>query len=121
MTDESTQKSSIGTTSTGDSINWKYLKEERVHDPTISALIKEAIETYMNDGRDFNKSENNYAISVYVNSFNEHLSKKKFKFTFTLSSSISPTSSNVALANGNSKKIKKEKEKNYRKRFDFTC
>jgi len=102
MTEESTQKSSIGATSTGDSINWKYLKEERVNDPIISELIKEATEIYMSDGHDLNKSENNYAISVYVNSFNEHLGKKKFKFTFTLNSSIP--------SNPADKKIKKEKK-----------
>ena len=116
MNDESTQKSNIGASSTGDSINWKYLKEVRVDDPVITELIKEATETYMNDSQDLNKSGNNYALSVYVNSFNEHLSKKKFKFSFTLNSSISSTSSDLALSNGNSKKIKKEKEKKLSKK-----
>jgi len=110
MTEESAQKSSIGVKSTGDSINWRYLKEERVNDPIISELIKEATETYISDDHHLNKFENNYAISVYVNSFNEHLSKKKFKFTFTLSSTTTIVSTD------SKGKVKKEKEKKLSKK-----
>ena len=35
-------KSDIGVQSAGEKINWRYLNEERVDDPVISALMKEA-------------------------------------------------------------------------------
>ena len=35
-------KSSIGIQTAGENINWKYLNEERIDDPIINTLIKEA-------------------------------------------------------------------------------
>lgn len=107
MSNESVEKSSIGVKSSGESINWKYLKEERVNDPIISELIKESAETYMSDAILF-KPENNYAISVYLESFNNLLTKEKFKYSFTLETQIN--------TNSPDKKDKKQKEKKFSKK-----
>jgi hypothetical protein len=110
MTEEAVEKTNTGVKSTGESINWKYLKEERVNDPIISELIKEATEIYMIDGSSSIK-QNNFALSVYINSFNEYLVKKKYKFTFNLDTSVSTKSADI-----NTKTDKKQKEKKLSKK-----
>jgi len=116
MAEETIEKTSTGVKSTGESINWKYLKEERVNDPVITELIKEASETYMNEGSALIK-KNDYAISVYINSFNEHLAKKKFKFSFSLTGSVITDSTDIDnKTNKTNKKSDKKQEKKLSKK-----
>jgi hypothetical protein len=57
------KKSSVGIQTTGENINWKYLNEERVDDPIINTLIKEAIGLYI-DKKIENKVLNNNELIV---------------------------------------------------------
>lgn len=76
--------SNIGIQSAGSNINWRYLKEERVDDPVISALTKEAIGLYINNTVkvDENKYEK-FVINTYIDSFNKYLKENGIKKVFS--------------------------------------
>lgn len=76
-------KSDIGVQSAGEKINWRYLNEERVDDPVISALMKEAETIYINESTLTNINLNYENLHLYVESFNKFLKDQKLKFAFT--------------------------------------
>ena len=74
--------SSIGIESTGDKIDWRNLNEERIDDPTITALVKEADILFIkNQDVENSTFENN--IHMFIAPFNEFLKKNKYRFTIT--------------------------------------
>ena len=80
--------SQIGVEASGESINWRYLNEDRINDPVISALMKEALE---------DKSSTDEVIdinicNIYIEFFNKFLKDKGYKFSFKIIQ-IVPTSS----------------------------
>jgi hypothetical protein len=84
-------QSSIGVSTAGEKINWRYLNSERVDDPVISALVKEA-ETIFIDKKHEEVFEinQNELINIYFDAFNkslktnQHLKGNKGNFSFTL-------------------------------------
>jgi hypothetical protein len=77
------QKSSIGVHSAGDDINWKYLNEERIEDPIINALVKEANSIYIKKENTNSKIDSNN-IDIYINNFNKFLQDNKYKHILSL-------------------------------------
>ena len=83
-------QSSIGVTTAGEKINWRYLNSERVDDPVISALVKEA-ETIFIDKKHEEVFEINQIelINIYFDVFNkslktnQYLKGNKGNFSFT--------------------------------------
>ena len=74
--------SSIGIESTGDKIDWRNLNEERIDDPTITALVKEADMLFIkNQDVENSTFENN--IHMFIKPFNEFLKKNKYKNRIT--------------------------------------
>ena len=101
----SENKSSIGIQSTGENINWKYLNEERIDDPIINILIKEAKTLFIE-----NKSENNdykidnLTLTICTENFNKYLKDNNIKYSFTIY--------NDENSNKNEKNDKTDKNKN---------
>lgn len=80
-------KSTTGVQSTGDEINWSYLNEERVNDPIISALMKEANSIFIKKDEIIDNNNNQKIIDsfqFYITPFNNFLKDKKYKFSFTI-------------------------------------
>ena len=70
--------SQIGGEAAGKSINWRYLNEDRINDPVISALMKEAFE-------DLSLKEEIIDINIcniYIEFFNIFLKDNGYKFSF---------------------------------------
>lgn len=105
-------QSSIGIESAGDKIDWRNLNEERIDDPTITALVKEADILYIKNQKVENSIfENN--IHMFIIPFNEFLKKNKCKIRITeiqVSNTVtgkkSPTKKELIL-----QKIKDDKNK----------
>ena len=75
-------QSSIGIESTGDKIDWRNLNEERIDDPTITALVKEADVLFIKNQKVENSTfENN--IHMFITPFNDFLKKNKCKIRIT--------------------------------------
>ena len=71
-------QSSIGIESAGDKIDWRNLNEERIDDPTITSLMKEADILFIkNQTVESSTFENN--IHMFIIPFNEFLKKNKCK------------------------------------------
>jgi hypothetical protein len=104
--------SSIGIESTGDKIDWRNLNEERIDDPIITALVKEADILFIkNQDVENSTFENN--IHMFIAPFNEFLKKNKYRFMITevqvtnnISSKKKPTKKELIL-----QKIKDDKNK----------
>ena len=80
-------KSTTGAQSTGDEINWSYLNEDRVNDPIISALMKEANSIFIKKDQIIDNSNNQKiinSIEFYITPFNNFLKDKKYKFSMTV-------------------------------------
>lgn len=76
--------SNNGIQSTGENINWKYLNEDRVDDPIISALVKEATNTYIkNENKNNNDIVEHYILNIYIEYFNKFLKDSKIKYEFS--------------------------------------
>ena len=71
-------QNTIGIESTGDKINWRNLNEERIDDPIITELVKEADVLFIKN-KDLDKFifENN--ILMFIKPFNDFLEKNKYK------------------------------------------
>lgn len=74
-------KSTIGVQSAGDDINWKSVDGERIEDPIINSLVKEATALFINKTDKVN-SINDHDISIYIENFNKFLKDNKYKFSF---------------------------------------
>jgi hypothetical protein len=94
---------SVSTSNIGISneINWKDLNEERIDDPVITELVKEAKILYMGEKPDVESKKVSDPI-YYIESFNDFLKNKKIKFSFTLNKSSVKTE-----VNGKKEKVKK--------------
>lgn len=105
-------QSSIGIESAGDKIDWRNLNEERIDDPTITSLVKEADILFIKNQKVENSIfENN--IHMFITPFNEFLKKNKCKIKITevqVSNTVtgkkSPTKKELIL-----QKIKDDKNK----------
>ena len=68
--------------STKDEINWRNLNEERIDDPIITALVKEAEILFIkNETIENTIFDNN--IHIYIQSINDFLKKNKYKTKFS--------------------------------------
>ena len=65
MTDATTN-SNIGIESKGDSINWRYLNEERIDDPVISALVKESQNLFINNLKPEIIQHDDKLLNIYI-------------------------------------------------------
>jgi hypothetical protein len=97
-------KSSIGVESSGNDINWSYLNEDRIDDPVITALVKEAQSLYIDKKPDIESIKVSDPIDIYIENFNTFLKSKDLKFSFTLQKTVIKTEVNV---NGKKEKVKK--------------
>ena len=75
-------QSSIGIETTGDKIDWRNLNEERIDDPIISALVKEADMLFIKN-KDIEKSSFENNIHLFITPFNEFLKKNKYRHRIT--------------------------------------
>jgi hypothetical protein len=82
----SDNKSSIGIKSTGENINWKYLNEERVDDPIINTLIKEAKNIFIDNIIENKNQNNNLTLNICIEYYNKYLKDNNIKYSFTLNS-----------------------------------
>jgi hypothetical protein len=72
----------FGIESTGDKIDWRNLNEERIDDPTITALVNEADILFIkNKDIEFSKFENN--IQMFIPPFNDFLKKNHYRNKIT--------------------------------------
>lgn len=78
---------SIGIKSTGENINWKYLNEERIDDPIITCLMKEAKMLYIELKKE-SIIENNELFKTYLESYNKYLKDNKSKYEFSIPKKI---------------------------------
>ena len=100
-------KSSIGVQTGGGDINWRYLNEERIDDPIITALVKESEILYIKKNENNSKKPHEVInISYYIDTFNTFLKENKYKFSLKVTNKENENSK----SNLNSKKSK-EKEK----------
>jgi hypothetical protein len=101
----------IGIKSTGENINWRYLNEERVDDPIISALTREATSLYITNT--VKNEENKYdimTINIYIEYLNKYLKDNGIKKVFSkVENKIEIVETNKK--DKNDKKYKKEKVK----------
>ena len=72
----------IGVQTTSEGINWRYLNEERVDDPTISALVKEAISIYIKKEKNLETNFESNILNIYIDTFNKYLKDNKIKYEF---------------------------------------
>lgn len=121
---EQVTNSNIGIQSKGDSINWRYLNEERDTDPIISALVEESKRLFINNEV---AKEINYDIkvlNVFIETFNKFLKDNKYKIIFTQSSGTSSvkTSSSKKMSKKDLiiEKNKEDKIKKYMNDFVFS-
>ena len=84
-------QSSIGVTTAGEKINWRYLNAERIDDPIISALVKESEAIFIDEKiEDIYELNQNELVNIYFDSFNkslktnQYLKGNKGNFSFTL-------------------------------------
>lgn len=77
-------KSSIGVKSTGENINWKYLNEERIDDPIINTLIKEAKNIFIDNKIEINDKNDSLALNIYIENYNKYLKDNNIKYLFTI-------------------------------------
>ena len=111
------EKNDYGITTTGESINWKNIDSERITDPVIAALMKEATVEYItteiesatedtksNNGLNFNVDD----IKIWSKKINEYFVLNKYSVIFEEEQKIekSPTSKKA----DKSKKISKKDE-----------
>ena len=80
----SDNKSSIGIQSTGENINWKYLNEERIDDPIINILIKEAKNIFIDNIIEKNNENNTLTLNICTEYYNKYLKDKNIKYSFTI-------------------------------------
>ena len=91
-------QSSIGIESTGDKIDWRNLNEERIDDPTITALVKEA-ELLFIKNKDLENSTFENNIHMFIVPFNDFLKKNKFKYKITEIQITDPINKKKKLSN----------------------
>ena len=88
----------------GDDINWKCF-EDRSEDPTISALVKDFNELYLNINTIKSVYENNIELIDYIQQFNIVAEKYKFKFNIDIKKEDKEDLKNTK----NKKKVEKKK------------
>ena len=82
------EKSDYGITTTGESINWKSIDGERITDPIISSLMKEAERNFMkeetsySEDSKFNDIINLNDIKIWMKRINEYLILNKYSSIF---------------------------------------
>lgn len=91
-------QSSIGIESTGDKIDWRNLNEERIDDPTITALVKEA-EILFIKNKDLENSAFENNIRMFIVPFNDFLKKNKYKYKITEIQITEPINKKKKLSN----------------------
>jgi hypothetical protein len=108
------EKSDYGITTIGESINWKSIDGERITDPIISSLMKEAEKLYMveeyksNTTSDKNVDIINFSdIKALIKKMNEYLILNKYSPIFEEESKIEKASSKKG---DKSKKLSKKDE-----------
>jgi hypothetical protein len=74
-----TDNTQIGIESTGDKINWRNLNEERIDDPIISALIKEA-EILFIKKQTVESSTFDNNLHLFIKPLNDFLKQNKYKY-----------------------------------------
>ena len=106
-------QSSIGIESSCQNIDWKSLNQERIDDPVISALIKEALST--KDTEPYKVFE---SIEIYLKTFNKFSENKKLKFSFTCQEQKTEEKSKKKLTSKD-KTILEIKEANMKKNIEM--
>ena len=103
-------KSSIGVKSSGEDINWRYLNEERMDDPIITALMKESNNIFIKNS--ILKLDNSFeSPKLYIIEFNKFLKDKKLKFAFEFSENDKCSISTCTNKSKSKDKIKKLSKK----------
>ncbi len=109
-----TETTSIGIQSVGDNVNWKYLNEERVDDPIITILMKEAKMLFIDNKINIKNNNDQILLKLCIEYYNKYLKDNKINSIIKLEYNIDKQDNNNLKDNNNNdndNNDKKDKKK----------